>query len=253
MPCGKEEVTYLYSEAHGYLYMREKYNPWGEYHEYSLRKVDDDVLVKVLAKDLRIISGGIGDKIIEELEYKRNKIVKDRAIEKALKYCAENLTDGQVGLIGKEVVVFDKNVNFPNISCYIFWNVNQGTFIRIKKDCVKGRIAKSGDANVIRAAIDNYKNWIASIDKVFTPRLFVINELLSEDERAEALLVDKHQEFMTGLGIKKPSVYVRGAFGRNTHCWRCKDALSTNSHLACPSCNGLICACGACLCGMNRL
>lgn len=36
---------------------------------------------------------------------------------------------------------------------------------------------------------------------------------------------------------------------RSTHCWNCQHGISTLSNMECDACRGIICSCGACLCG----
>lgn len=244
-------VTYLYSEKHEYLYINGCYSPWGEYQEYLLKRVSDDVVVKVLAKDLKIISGAIGEKIIAELNQKKKSLVEKKSREKAQEY-ANSLSIDNVRTIDGVLVLYDKSVSFKNLSYYILWDSVKKKYIKVDKSIAKDVIGKVTDLSAKHDTIDRYIKWLTKFFEDDDPGSFVRRELLTSQEMEEVILADRHKEFMSKNGLVQNGEYVRVSSQRETYCWRCKGALSSTSNLGCPICRGLICSCGACLCGRNN-
>jgi hypothetical protein len=59
---------------------------------------------------------------------------------------------------------------------------------------------------------------------------------------------DRHFEF---IGKDNPGMRAARAYRprRITHCWRCREGLDNAVQRECNGCDGIVCACGACLCG----
>lgn len=63
-------------------------------------------------------------------------------------------------------------------------------------------------------------------------------------ERHRLFLLNKGKEYK---GIQRASTY------RSSGCWFCKSYINNFTRLECLSCRGIICSCGACLCGWSPL
>ncbi len=76
----------------------------------------------------------------------------------------------------------------------------------------------------------------------------------ADDSRAaiHAFVGHLHRNFLKeeGFGFAGVRVY-SDALRRDTHCYRCKGALSSDSYLQCLACHWLVCSCGACGCGYS--
>lgn len=69
--------------------------------------------------------------------------------------------------------------------------------------------------------------------------------------RDEAILniEKKHKEFLDDKAL--PYRWCKESSGtstRNTHCYRCKNAINSNSYYECVACWWIICSCWACWC-----
>ena len=60
-----------------------------------------------------------------------------------------------------------------------------------------------------------------------------------------------HKKYLESKGILYEGVSVSFKSVRNTHCYSCKEKISTYTNLICNSCNWIICNCGACGCGYS--
>ena len=75
----------------------------------------------------------MADQIISELEKTRQKLVKAKALERAREYISESISDASVGLLGNELVVFDKQIKFSTLDFYLLWGSARKSFIKIPK------------------------------------------------------------------------------------------------------------------------
>lgn len=85
-------------------------------------------------------------------------------------------------------------------------------------------------------------------------RLRIKNE--NEKRQLEAMKVWKESEVLLLQKInflyeQKVSNSYMAKYYRTNHCWHCKRHLNTLKDPVCYTCDGMICACSACLCGRD--
>ncbi len=62
--------------------------------------------------------------------------------------------------------------------------------------------------------------------------------------------IDLHREFLARKGINYKGTTTKKSRNRSTHCYSCKNTVSSDSNVACSNCGWLICDhCGTCGCG----
>ena len=80
-----------------------------------------------------------------------------------------------------------------------------------------------------------------------------LNNVIEEHEDQVNELVEKnHRKFKSNLARTSPVniSYNLKKYSRFTHCWKCKSHINNISFATCGTCDGgIICFCGACLCG----
>lgn len=73
-------------------------------------------------------------------------------------------------------------------------------------------------------------------------------------EELREAVISAHKVFLEGLGIEYQGVERTDGnrkSGRRTKCPNCGIALDDFAHAVCGVCNGVLCSCGACVCGVN--
>lgn len=71
-------------------------------------------------------------------------------------------------------------------------------------------------------------------------------------ERQRDAVIEAHRRYIEGLGLDYEGVERTDGnrkSGRRTKCTSCGIALDDFAHAACSICQGVLCSCGACLCG----
>jgi hypothetical protein len=244
MPSNKqEEQTLLISSEQELVYVRGDFKPWGEYENVVAWRLKNNKRVEILAKNLQKVEGPMAESFKEAL-IKRHL---DEKRKKAETYSKEHIREKSIGSTNGDLLIYDENINFKAIFDHIFFSTAENEPIRIRKSKTKGLVIRERDNKRITSAISCYENWIAKLE-VETPRDYVYKAILTDQERYNIRVSIKHKEFLESMGKQAPPSYAQKFF-RETFCWRCKNDLSTISNLACLTCNGLICSCGACLCG----
>lgn len=74
----------------------------------------------------------------------------------------------------------------------------------------------------------------------------------AQAEQQRESVVDAHRRFVEGLGLSYEGVERTDGnrkSGRRTKCPSCGIALDDFAHAACTICGGVLCSCGACVCG----
>ena len=72
--------------------------------------------------------------------------------------------------------------------------------------------------------------------------------------RLREILEEKHAKFLASNSQDAllPSIsYENKQYFRQTHCWNCKKNIDNIDFATCNHCRGIICFCGACLCGFS--
>jgi hypothetical protein len=67
-------------------------------------------------------------------------------------------------------------------------------------------------------------------------------------------LEQKHAEFLARLGKAPAGLRPRSIDlpSRHTHCYSCRESLSSSVDLECIACGWILCQCGACGCGYSK-
>lgn len=110
---------------------------------------------------------------------------------------------------------------------------------KIKNEFTNSKISAEGPddesvINILRIKIDEWHN--VNIDK-----LTKIQE-------------ENHKKFLDKRGFQYLGVRVASKKEhRITHCYNCYRLLDNSVHLECMACKWIICDCGACGCGWNRI
>ena len=73
-----------------------------------------------------------------------------------------------------------------------------------------------------------------------------------DDEDEDQSAAKKRQQYLQLTGCSDGGSRLTKRRPRETHCWRCKEPLDSRTYSECLSCRGIICSCGACLCGRRR-
>lgn len=71
-------------------------------------------------------------------------------------------------------------------------------------------------------------------------------------EQQREAVIEAHQRYVEALGLEYEGVERTDGnrkSGRRTKCASCAIPLDDFAHAACTACNGVLCSCGACLCG----
>lgn len=63
------------------------------------------------------------------------------------------------------------------------------------------------------------------------------------------IIIHRHKEFITMKNGVYKGIKINSSARRSTHCYNCKESISSETHLECNSCGWIICNCGACGCG----
>ena len=99
------------------------------------------------------------------------------------------------------------------------------------------------------------RGWYSNSNYMAAPRalIAVLETKLPEDVKKE-IVAEKHKTFLSAR--KLPYKGIRESVNkqhRKTHCYSCKQNLDNLVDLECANCGWIICRCGACVCGYQKL
>lgn len=83
-------------------------------------------------------------------------------------------------------------------------------------------------------------------------RLYIDDAIEKNLIKFREVFEDNHRDFNQSRFSNYNSnsiIYVEQKYVRMTHCWHCKNNIDSRYFPGCTSCSGIICFCGACLCG----
>lgn len=157
-----------------------------------------------------------------------------------------------VGRDGKELFVYDPEIQLPNCPHLFLWTRRDGMRKYIAK-LAREDIKPCHDASESASILEEYKKWRdrsgASFLEAEKP---YYAERAQREHKAKTEIEERHRRRLKMLRYEylgvRPST-IETARRRVTHCYNCHEPLDNSVDIECVACGWILCACGACGCG----
>jgi hypothetical protein len=162
------------------------------------------------------------------------------------------MTQIWVGSYYEKTLIFDPSWRNESSNFVLFWDANSLGFALYPATMARKRIRKAA-TDVASVAISCFDKWVDSYGSKLSDlsqvrreaKLFALDGDLTLDERHEKHLI------RFGVPYRRSQKTTMARF-RTTHCWACKQSISTTTDHQCLTCAWILCNCGACGCGYQE-